>query len=120
MSKCYICGKDSSVFYSYVGGKDVCPECHKVQEEERVLRQADGITHPSGFREWGGHDLSELFWIHLGRYKKEPNPESLKYMEMAFRWACHADHGLSSSFYHAMKWAGIDLYTEWKRWEKED
>lgn len=51
-----------------------------------------------------------------GRYVKEPNPESLNYMDMAFRWACHDSHGLSNSFSHALKWAGIDLWAEDRKW----
>lgn len=37
----------------------------------------------------------------------------------ALSWACHDNHGISNSFYHALKWAGIDLYTEQKKWEKD-
>ena len=65
---------------------------------------------------WDHGDMSELFWIHLGRYVKEPNPESLNYMDMAYRWACHDSHGLSNSFSHALKWAGIDLWAEDRKW----
>lgn len=62
--------------------------------------------------------MSELFWIHLGKYVKKPNEESINYMYMAYLWACHDSHGLSNSFKNAMKWAGIDIYTELNRWKK--
>lgn len=118
MSKCDNCGKTTSVSFYLGNKKSVCPECHETMEENRILTQSNNVNHASDFKDWGEHDLSELFWIHLGKYKKEPNPESLKYINMAFAWACHASHGLSSSFYHAMKWADIDLYTEQKRWKR--
>lgn len=60
--------------------------------------------------------MSELFWINLGKYIKEPNRRSLELMAIAYAWACHDNHGLSNSFKNAMKWAGVDLRKEQRMW----
>lgn len=85
--------------------------------EERVEKAGDSVQKPGDFESWDGGDLSELFWIHLGRYVKEPNKHSLHVMEMAMLWACHDSHALANSFAHALKWAGIDIDVEWDRWK---
>ena len=114
MHDCIRCGAPTYTFVSGIGhlGK----ECRDKANQERVLEKSKTLTKCSDFKEWDSGDMSELFWIHLGRYVKDPNPESLNYMEMAYRWACHDNHGISNSFRHALKWAGIDLWTESKRW----
>ena len=45
------------------------------------------------FSEWRHGDMSELFWMHLGKYVKVPNERSVTLMLMAFRWACHDNQG---------------------------
>ena len=106
MDTCSMCGQPAR---TYVGGEHgyLCKDCREKMKQEEVLEKAKTLTKCSDFKQWDSGDMSELFWIHLGRYVKEPNPESLYYMELAFRWACHADHGLSNSFHNALKWAGI-------------
>lgn len=117
MAKCIDCGEYANTHYS-VG--PLCDKCHQKRDEDRLNEQAKELKKCSDFKEWKSRDMSELFWIHLGRYVKEPNAESFRYMEMAYRWACHADHGLSNSFRHAMKWANIDMLIEYKRWQYEE
>lgn len=62
--------------------------------------------------------MSELFWVHLGRYIKEPNEHSLSLMYMALLWACHDNGGLANSFRNALKMAKIDLYVELEKWRQ--
>lgn len=116
MHSCIDCGKDTVTFYSSVG--PLCADCRQKRDDAKIIEKSQNVQKCSDFKEWSGHDLSELFWIHLGKYRKEPSAESYHWMEMAFRWACHADHGLSSSFWHALKWAGIDLLEESRKWRK--
>ncbi len=77
--------------------------------EELEIR-AKNIKSSSDFKTWKHRDLSELFWICLGRYVKEPNGNDLQMMRRAYLWAVHDNHGLANSMSHAMKWAGIDIY----------
>ena len=116
MDHCVDCGAPTNTYYSSVG--PLCDNCRKRRDEERLNEQAKSLTKCSDFKTWKSRDMSELFWIHISKYIKEPNAESYKYMEMAYRWACHADHGLSNSFRHALDWANIDLLTEWRRWKQ--
>lgn len=120
---CHDCGRGACSFTlvrDKQAGKiiSLCNECFDKREKDKLMEKAASVSKCSDFKEWSGRDLSELFWVHLGIYQKDPNPKSYKIIEMAYRWACHADHGLSNSFRHAMKWAGIDILTEYKRWTK--
>lgn len=114
MEKCVDCGKDS---YTYVGGVCLCRECYEKRNQNKIIEKSKSLEHPSDLEHWDSGDMSELFWIHLGRYVKEPNAESMKYMVLAWHWACHSSHGLSNSFSHALKWAGIDLLSERRKWK---
>ena len=114
--ECIDCGKHTNTYYGRIA---LCKDCRERRKQEEVIEKSKTLTKCSDFKTWDSGDMSELFWIHLGRYVKEPNPESFHYMEMAFRWACHADHGMSNSFAHALKWANIDLLEEYRRWAKE-
>lgn len=119
MGRCIDCGnvaKTSTYVKDFEKYVCLCDSCRKIRDQNRVLEKSKSVQKCSDFKEWSGRDMSELFWIHLGRYVKEPNPESIDIMEMALRWACHADHGLSNNFYHALDWAGIDLYKEELKW----
>lgn len=114
MAQCIDCGGATNTYYSKIG--PLCDHCYQKRDEDRLEHQAKKLSECSDFKTWTMRDMSELFWLHLGRYVKEPNAESFRYMEMAYRWACHADHGLSNSFNHAMRWANIDMFTECERW----
>ena len=98
--------------------KQICHECARKETEERVEAAGDFVQKPGDFAPWDSGDVSELFWIHLGRYVKEPNEHSLHIINMAVRWAHHDSHAMSNSFEHALRWAGIDLFTEWDKWKK--
>ena len=117
MDNCIDCGNKTNTYYSGIG--PLCKDCYKKRDHEKILKAYENVTKCSDFKDWKGRDLSELFWIHLGKYVKEPNAKSFEVMEMAYRWACHADHGLSNSFRNAMNWAGIDLLTDWKKWSSK-
>lgn len=117
MDTCVDCGNQTNTYY---GRECLCPDCRKKRRQAEIIKQSGALRKPKDLEPWSGRDMSELFWLHLGRYVKEPNPESLRYMELCYCWACHADHGLSNSFRNAMNWAHIDLYTEFLRWQKED
>lgn len=118
MLKCQDCGKEACTTWGEFGNARLCWECRDKRRQAKIIEQSHALKDCTDFKNWDSGDMSELFWIHLGRYVKEPNPESLKYMEMAYRWACHDSHGLSNSFFNAMKWAKIDLYKEQERWRK--
>ena len=118
MSICADCGSKAAYSqYTEYGNICLCSDCRDKRREPELIERGRQITHPSDFKQWDSGDMSELFWIHLGKYVKEPNPESLQCMRKAFCWACHDNHGIANSFHHALKWAGIDLYTEAQRWK---
>lgn len=113
--KCNFCGTYANSFSRvYVNDKPLimCTECRKKKRIENIENDLKGVTEPYHFRGWKKEDMSEAFWLHLGRYKKKPNRKSLDIMYIALLWAYHDDHGLSNSFTHALKWCGIDLFTE--------
>jgi len=116
MSVCEDCGCESHIKWGSLGDARLCFPCAEKRKQAKVIERSAEIKHPSDFETWDHGDMSELFWVHLGKYVKNPNPESINYMNMAFLWACHDSHGLSNSFDHAMKWAGIDLHKELSRW----
>ena len=117
MGACKDCGKSTCTRYGKYNGEYLCDECLDKRDELWVLEKSKTLKEISDFQTWDSGDMSELFWIHLGRYAKEPNPDSLNYMYMAFLWACHDNHGISNSFSHALKWAGIDLFAERRKWK---
>lgn len=116
MEECVNCGAPTHTILSGVG--PLCKECRQKRKEDEVIAKSKTLQKCSDFKSWDSGDMSELFWLHLGRYIKEPNQESLRYMSMALAWACHDNHGISNSFYHALKWAGIDLWVEEQKWRK--
>ena len=116
--KCEFCGgyTYTKQFVKKVGRSAyICDDCLEKFEQEEVSDKLKAVQKTEHFKTWSKEDLSEAFWLHLGIYKKHPNRRSLNILEMAFHWACHDDHGLANSFNHAMKWCGIDLYTEFER-----
>lgn len=113
MQKCNWCGKLLLGGSINSDGKIFCSgECYDFSRESQIENAAKAIKEPSDFKEWESYDMSEIFWIHLGKYVKHPNKYSLSLMKNAYYWAIHADHGLSNSFYNALKWAKIDLWKE--------
>lgn len=116
MSVCQDCGAYTCVSYGKYDDAYLCDECYKKRNQDHVVKQSEELKEPSDFKSWNKGDMSELFWIHLGRYVKNPNEESFRYIGMAFSWACHDDYGLANSFKNAMDWVGFDMYTEGQRW----
>lgn len=118
MRKCEDCGCEAHTTWGSFGGARLCFPCAEKRKQAQVIEKSAEIKHAYDFKTWDHGDMSELFWIHLGKYVKNPNEESISYMYMAYLWACHDSHGLSNSFQNALKWAGIDIYTELNRWKK--
>ena len=115
---CYICKKEiSGSRLEKIDGKlvDLCFECSKKHKYATIEANLKSVKQPNHFKDWDHGDMSDAFWLHLGRYQKHPNQKSLSVMKNAWYWACHASHGLSSSFTHALEWCGIDLFKELKR-----
>lgn len=118
MAICYMCKQKTNIS---IGAKidgdlvDLCPECSKRYHYATIETNLEFVEKPSHFKDWDHGDMSDAFWLHLGRYKKHPNQKSLSVMKNAWYWACHASHGLSSSFTHALDWCGIDLFEELER-----
>lgn len=115
--ECIDCGKYTYTTYHGIGA--LCPACAKQRTQNRILEDSKSVVNCESFKNWDSGDMSELFWIHLGRYVKEPNQESINMMYMAYMWACHTSHGISNSFRHALEWAKIDIYAEHSRWMKK-
>lgn len=113
--KCADCGEET---YTSYDGSPLCDACREKREHARLEDRSETVHTASDFSGWKHRDLSELFWLHLGRYIKDPNEHSLSMMNMAYRWACHDNVGLANSFHNALKWAKIDLYTELEKWRR--
>ena len=84
----------------------------------KLEERAQSIQKSSDFKSWEHDDMSELFWFCLGRYIKKPTERDLQLMRMAYLWAVHANRGLANSFFHALRWAGINYYEELEKWRK--
>ena len=106
MNYCEDCG---AVTHTEYGNTFLCPACHKRRTEERLKKAAENVQMSSDFKSWKHEDLSELFWICLGRYVKQPNDKDLATMRRAYLWAVHDNHGLANSMHHALDWAGIKI-----------
>ena len=116
--RCYICGRVPMSFsreYENDRYIIVCNDCRKRRQQEKLEKDLESVHEPVHFRGWEKRDMSEAFWVHLGRYKNCPNKRSLEIMYLAILWAHHDDHGLSNSFHHALKWCDIDIFTEQQR-----
>lgn len=96
-----------------------CDDCYAKIKQEKILQKYDeeNITSSVDLKNnnWDAESISELFWTHLGRYKKHPNQKSLDVMLCARSWAAHSDHALSNSIAHALEWCGVNLLTEQRR-----
>lgn len=113
---CADCGGYTCTSYTKYDGVALCDKCYKQRYQNELNERSTRLTKPSDLSAWKSSDMSELFWMHLGKYVKEPNEYSLALMSMAYRWACHDNHGLANSFSNAMRWAKINLYTEEQKW----
>lgn len=114
--ECIDCGKYTYTIYGEHGNIALCKDCANKRYKSKIEEKSIGIKKASDFSDWKHGDMSELFWIHLGKYIKEPNEHSITLMFMAYRWACHDNSGLANSFHNALKWAKIDLYAEQQKW----
>lgn len=115
---CTDCGKITD---TTIDGIPLCQQCLENRKQEKLRKQEDTITEAASFRKWKMEEMSELFWIHLGLYQKEPNQKSADIMRCALDWAVHADHGLANSFRHALKWVGINnIYKECLQWRRSN
>ncbi len=84
--------------------------------QNAITTKSMHITKASDFKSWDMSDMSDLFWMKLSEYIKEPNFAALKMMERAWLWAVHEDVALGNSFMHALHWAGIeDFYEEYEK-----
>ena len=118
MAKCDMCKcETNNRIWETINGKAIglCWNCHEKHHYETIETNLKSVEKPYHFKEWDHGDMSDAFWLHLGKYKKHPNKKSLSVMLNAWHWACHDSHGLSSSFKHALKWCGIDIYVEAER-----
>lgn len=118
--KCAVCGTYEDVYYTRFSEKEqqnvsMCETCKTKHDKDLIEKRLVQVESARDFKEWSSEDMSEAFWIHLGKYQKRPNKYSLSIMIRAFTWACHADHGLSNSFDNAMRWCGIDWANEKNR-----
>lgn len=104
---CEHCGKDTNTRYN-----GLCEECHKNLNRQRVEKLIETAKKPSDYKEFSADDLSDAFWISLGRYMKHPNKRDLARMYDMFLWACHDSHAQSRNFSHALEWCNIDLWVE--------
>lgn len=116
--KCADCGTETYVTHTSYGSIPLCNRCLDEREHARLEEKSLDVKKASDFSGWRHRDMSELFWVHLERYIKEPNEHSLSLTYMALRWACHDNGGLANSFRNALKWAKIDLYVELERWRR--
>ena len=110
--KCADCRGQTYVTYTSYGSVPLCDDCYELREQARLEESSHNVKEASDFSKWKHSDMSQLFWVHLGKYVKEPNEHSISLMYMAYRWACHDNVGLANSFRNALKWANIDLYKE--------
>lgn len=117
--KCADCGENTYVTYSSYGSIPLCDSRYERREHKKLEEKSVEIKDVTDFAGWKHRDMSELFWLHLGKYIKKPNEHSIALMYMAYRWACHDNVGLANSFHHALKWANIDLYGEMEKWKRK-
>lgn len=118
--KCAVCGTDKHVYFQRFYEKEQgnvwrCSNCKTKFDQADIEKRLIKVERACDFKDWESSDMSEAFWIHLGRYQKHPNRYSLSIMLRALMWAYHADHGLSNSFDNALKWCGIDWVKEKNR-----
>lgn len=114
MGQCQICGEKTNRIYGSEGY--YCEKCYNKLEQQRILQryEKEKINSVSDLIKggWSAETISELFWIHLGRYQKYPNQKSWDVLYTTFAWAKHSDHALSNSMRHALEWCKIDLLSD--------
>lgn len=109
--KCDACQKETNVSF-YSDGKNLCSECDDEYQKNKILERAVDVKEARDFKEWDGSDLSDLFWYTFIEYKKNPTLHGIETINRIFLWSCHANHTLSSTIYHTLKWCGMDLFKE--------
>lgn len=117
MKRCSKCGCELvEPWFGY--GDTLCRACTEKRNQERIAERGKSLKDFTDLANWTSKDLSELFWMHLGQYVKEPTAEGYDILSLVYRWASHDDFGLASSFKHALDWAKVDLLVERKRWSR--
>jgi len=102
---CQVCNNHITASTSYDSiYTTICMDCYKKLKTKELTEKSNNYKEACDFKSWSGDDLSELFWIHLGIYKQHPNKRSLRIIKMIFNWSVHANHTLSNSIDHALKW----------------
>lgn len=115
-----LCVKCHRSVNQIINGVPICSECDEKQKQDELRAKEDSIRASNDFKGWKMSDMSELFWIHLGIYQKEPNKKSLLILKHAYLWAVHANKGLANSFCHAMEWIGIkNIAMACSNWDKQ-
>ena len=115
MAWCEDCGEYTHTCY---GNVHLCENCYEKRERERIIEQSKELKETSDFETWDSGDTSpeENPKEAISFLAARLDAESIKYMTMAFYWACHDNHGIANSFSNALKWAGIDLFAERLKW----
>lgn len=114
------CQKCKKPVNQIIGNRPICDNCLEKEYIETLRRKETEIKKAEDFKVWRLEDMSELFWIHLGLYQKNPNTKSLTIMRAAYNWAVHESKGLANSFHHALKWAGIEnIYKEYRKLQRK-
>lgn len=94
----------------------LCSSCReerrKTEKQQEIILRSQAIHEPKDLSGWSGRDMSELFWITLGEYTKEPTEARLSLMRTIYYWACHANHTLLNSMVHALNWANVSLFKD--------
>ena len=57
---------------------NICSECDKKIHNDEIEQNLSVVTNARDFKNWDSSDLTDAFWMHLGRYKNHPNKKSLK------------------------------------------
>lgn len=114
------CQKCRKPVNQIIDDRPICDSCLEKEYIESLRAKETGIQEAKDFKTWRLEDVSELFWIHLGLYQKNPNTKSLGIMRAAYNWAVHESKGLANSFHHALKWAGIEnIYKEYRKLQRK-
>lgn len=109
--KCDVCNKEISISF-YRDGKSLCSECDDEYTKNKILEMASKVKEPRDFKDWTGNDLSELFWNTFIEYQKNPTLHGIEMINRIFLWSCHANHTLSNTIIHTLKWCEMDLFNE--------
>ena len=70
--KCYICKKEICCSrLEKIDGKlvDICFECSKKRKYATIETNLESVERPYHFKDWDHGDMSDAFWLHLGKYQ---------------------------------------------------